>query len=1425
LNATAKWLLRSASLGLALSASWAAAAPPALAPSWALLATGAGSDAEFEKGYLSQARDAMKGGRFDDAEGFLQKAEALNIKHDNITGRFSDSPAKVRADLSKARGQAPRSPSSQFQAWPPSVNKTAPAMGNAPRDPFAARANDNTIDRLTDDSKSKATRYLETARNCLRNGDVAGAVAFHQKARAENATFERNEYSPDALAAEMQAAGVDPSRLTGAAAPRFNTQAMPEGDRDLASRIPAYETNRPEAAGGMVTNPDQLAPETNQLSRGASQVVHNTTIPNKSSLVDARKALSFGDVRRASDFANQARQLGVDSRSGDSPAAIEALIAKSNRLTAGPQKGMEAQFAREYAEFLMEQSEGLLEYREFKDAERLAQHAKSLKVRYGAGERNPDQLLEYIAGLQQQAPRHIENRFATPANGNVRRLPTVGEEPAALTPKQQAIELMGDARAALERGDVETAHRLAEAANKLNVPNSEFASGEKRPWEFVLETARALNRRGGVVQAGNVENATHNERGGYAVERGVYNPNTDRSRNVAAQATEPGQFAAPPRARPVWDGDPNTAGPQYFEAGMKAFTSGDREAALQHFKQAWKYNNQLQPNDKAQLKDKLIALEAPRPDRLPEGQSSPLTQLDQKTDLLRQKLYKEITAEETAVEKMMKNEPDAALQRMKQMRERVATSELDGPSRKQLLSLCDRRIGAIEQYLNSNRADIDLANANRAVRVGLAQEQEVLIETQTKLAELVEQFNRLMEEQRYHEAEVIAKQAREIAPNEPVVQNLIWKAEFVTNLQSQLSIEERKRAGLIGQLESVDASSEGFDDRNPIRFNEKEWSGLTRRRRSQLEEARRKRSPVEMEIYRSLSKQVEVNFNQRPLAEVMDTLGKMANVNIHLDPQGLHAEGVDSNTPVSLNLATPISLKSALDLVLQQLRLSYVVQHEVLMITSQQTRDANLVSVVYNVGDLVIPIPNFTPSNNMGLTSALRDAHQIIGNGGGGSFGPGGVGMSFASNSPTNSTSPLAVNPTAMAQMGLPTGSMASSRPDQFMSGPGSLGGAAAADFDSLIDLITSTVHPETWKEGGTGEGTIAPFPTNLSIVVSQTEEVHQAISDLLDQLRRLQDLQVTIEVRFITLNDNFFERIGVDFDFNIDDNSAAFTPLPDDVGPSIVVGLDPQGQVTSNRDLQFTQNSFSTAIPQFGGFDPATAANFGFAILSDIEVFFLLQAATGDTRTNVLQAPKVTLFNGQQAVVSDTSQRPFVTSVIPVVGDFAVGHQPVITVLSEGTSLSVQAVVSADRRFVRLTLVPFFSQIGDVEEFTFNGRTTTNTGTSTIDPTDPRRLIDNQAQTSTEGTTVQLPTFAFTTVTTTVSVPDGGTVLLGGIKRLSEGRSERGVPILSKVPYVSRLFKNVGIGRTTQSLMMMVTPRIIIQEEEEEKLGIDLGP
>ena len=153
--------------------------------------------------------------------------------------------------------------------------------------------------------------------------------------------------------------------------------------------------------------------------------------------------------------------------------------------------------------------------------------------------------------------------------------------------------------------------------------------------------------------------------------------------------------------------------------------------------------------------------------------------------------------------------------------------------------------------------------------------------------------------------------------------------------------------------------------------------------------------------------------------------------------------------------------------------------------------------------------------------------------------------------------------------------------------------------------------------------------------------------------------------------------------------------------------------------------------------------------------------------------------------------------------------------------------MVTADRQYVKLRLVPYFTQVTEVTEFTFDGTQSVETTTDSVlddllDIIDGPDDNDEELVTTTSGITLQLPVISVTNVSTVVSVPDGGTVLLGGIKRVSEGRNEAGIPFLSNVPYVNRLFKNVGIGHETQHLMMMVTPRIIIQKEiEEDAVGV----
>jgi hypothetical protein len=92
-------------------------------------------------------------------------------------------------------------------------------------------------------------------------------------------------------------------------------------------------------------------------------------------------------------------------------------------------------------------------------------------------------------------------------------------------------------------------------------------------------------------------------------------------------------------------------------------------------------------------------------------------------------------------------------------------------------------------------------------------------------------------------------------------------------------------------------------------------------------------------------------------------------------------------------------------------------------------------------------------------------------------------------------------------------------------------------------------------------------------------------------------------------------------------------------------------------------------------------------------------------------------------------------------------------------------------------------------------------------------------------GQTVQLPTFNFFTVNTTVSVPDSGTALLGGVNRYAAGRTSGGVPMAGKVPYAGRLFGNRAMGSNMSASNVTATARIIIPEEEEAKLGLTGSP
>jgi general secretion pathway protein D len=1026
--------------------------------------------------------------------------------------------------------------------------------------------------------------------------------------------------------------------------------------------------------------------------------------------------------------------------------------------------------------------------------------------------------------------------------------------------RDQASNLAAQAKLALTRGDLTQARNLLDKANGLRVPDAAYAQGQLRPWQVALELDRAERLRGttaGQVAPGGADSlpsslaavptgplptatnavtpasqvvpvtgTTGGPEAGQGVSTGIFQPDQDGTLVQAAAA----QDIPKPPATP-------SQGETLFRDGVAALAGNDRDRAMKLFTEAWKFERDLDPLTRAQLKDKLTLMQSNQAAKNQVAEPvNAIQQLSQEQNLARQKMWREVTTEIAEAERMVDNDPHAALDRLQMLRQRVSQSSVDGAIRKSHLAMVDRVITNIQAYIEQNKPAIDQQERNKVIEDRLVMEAATKAKIDAEVQSMVDQYNDLFQKGMYAEAEIIAKKVGQLSPNTEISTVLLSKATLARRNQEYEDIQAAKAENGAIAFTNVDSSSIPFDDNRPYMHGDvKAWTELTKRRKGSEDY---RMTPAEKAIRERLVEPVDISFDGRPLAQAMQTLSEMTGIPIFVDPNGLSTEGLTSDTRISLNLnGQSVSMKSALNLMLDHLNLTYVIKDEVLKITSKETANRQREIRTYNVRDLVIPIPNFVTDYNSGLAGALQSAYQAtnssllvktqdmsvsqigsqrlagmgpeaavdpnsaaLGQFGGGMPGmPGMPGMMRGNNPPV----------------------MGSSSP--FLSGNGGNGlggGGSLANFTELINLIQTTVN-SNWEADG-GEDTIREFPSNLSLIVSAPLETHEAIGDLLRQLRSLQNLQVTIEVKFITLSDNFFEQMGVDFDFNVADkklvdgdgllrrNEGSST-----VGLSGPTSTDPT--LSPTLDLQFRQGNFSASAPPFGAINAGGAAQLGFAILSDLELFFFLQATQGDRRTNILQAPKVTMFDGQFASVNDFAQRPFVISLQPVVGDFAVAQQPIIVVLNDGTTLNVQSVVSQDKRYVRLTLNPSFTRIEDADRtFTFTGRKTSKSGSTVIGPDGKPTNDRDDEEEVTEGSTVQLPTLGITSVQTTVNVPDGGTILLGGIKRLREGRTEEGVPILSKIPYINRLFKNVGIGRETNTLMMTVTPRIIIPEEEE---------
>ena len=98
-------------------------------------------------------------------------------------------------------------------------------------------------------------------------------------------------------------------------------------------------------------------------------------------------------------------------------------------------------------------------------------------------------------------------------------------------------------------------------------------------------------------------------------------------------------------------------------------------------------------------------------------------------------------------------------------------------------------------------------------------------------------------------------------------------------------------------------------------------------------------SPAEKKIAEALKRPTTIEFVETPLKDVVDYLKDLHHIEIQLDSAALKDAGIDESTQVTKNLKG-VSLRSALKLLLDELKLKWVIHNEVLLITSPEKAES-----------------------------------------------------------------------------------------------------------------------------------------------------------------------------------------------------------------------------------------------------------------------------------------------------------------------------------------------------------------------------------------------------------------------------------------------------------------------------------------------------
>ena len=788
-----------------------------------------------------------------------------------------------------------------------------------------------------------------------------------------------------------------------------------------------------------------------------------------------------------------------------------------------------------------------------------------------------------------------------------------------------------------------------------------------------------------------------------------------------------------------------------------------------------------------------------------------------------------LQAEAKARETYQRGDTDVAIQMLTDFGNKVRASKL-APARQQLLlTSVELRLDNFRVMKRQTDFYRDEATAKTEGRTRVASKQLAADQTQGEIKRKATEVAELVKRKQFRKAEELALQLKTLSPDDPTLSAMYEMAKRQRRADEYSKLKGEKEEFNLQLLNSTEGTGPVMTDAMPLHVDPVA-AAKARLRGDGSSLYQKPLSDAEREIEVKLERPVTVRYESKPLREVLSSLRKQSGLNITTDDAAIQDAQIPLDLPITEELHD-LSLRSVLTVLLDKARLKFIIENNVVKVTTEKRAQGKLYTKVFSVMELVTPIPDFALAPHQTFANAMKGnnsapAWQQSGPGASaynptGGFRqqgelvsgqlPGAAGPAGGTLQSQNQASPLADSAT-LAKNGRTNHSA------------------------QLMKLIQAVVKPYTWSDQG-GSGAINYYDIGGALVVNQTADVIGEVQNLLESLRRLQEVSVSVEIRVVSLSEAFYERIGVDFSLNVKTKNTAnferslttgqFRPEPfiNDINVrNVTVGYNPTaGGFTSDLDFPVRTNSFGLGVPPFGGYPgPGNGGlGIGLAFLNDIQVFMFMEASAGDRRVNVMQAPKITLFNGQTATVFVSDFAFFTTGldVVNVGGQFVyiprntpipIGNSNAPPGVQQqnipGVTVTVQAIVSSDRRFVRLNLAPTLTAL-----------------TSAVVPLFPvTAFITPVFEGGSQGVPIpftqffQQPSISEINVQTTVQCPDGGTVVLGGLKTLSEGRNEFGPPVLSQLPYVNRLFRNQGIGRETRHIMIMVTPRIIIQSEEE---------